>query len=269
MDSHKQLPRFALSRFKDHNGAVFILCLKDFQIYSRGPRVIGTEQDYYSPAMEDYLSTNRENPFCRATEKFIEFAEQKKTATTINPNDEVVTKRYVTSSMARSNRAFNSFMQNSITAQLFIPQSNHDHLVYFASERNNGISELIENYKILIMVNKTQHQFVLPRNCIYGISSFGFFCIIVPLSPFCALQLVPPEFDKNYIDGQETRLVICNDPEMVLLMNIAAMRYEYVFNRDFVAAGRKKELEELKSYAVANKSSLDDFSKAINSDLQE
>ena len=100
----------------------------------------------------------------------------------------------------------------------------------------------------MVLVNRTERLFVVPRNCFYIISSNSMPCIIAPVSPKCAFGLVPESFPAE--DG--FHLWFVDDPDDVWHMNKQALCMEFAFNHEFVVSTDKSELEQLKSYAEAN-----------------
>lgn len=266
-ESHIQITKFLLNNFKALDGKVNFLSLDDLKIYSEGARHVGTEDEYYSDQMEQYLNHEREQPFVKLIKRILNAFRQKPVNFQFSSNDEIIVKRFVTSSMARSSLALNTFLKNSITAPFFSPQTNHDHIVYFGTQLNMGIADRIQNYKMLIMENKTKKQFVISRNCIYSVPSYGYQCIILPISPEYVIQLVPYEYTANMIDGEDVRFGIFIDPNVISQMNLLALEYEYAFNKAFIAAARKDELEELQKYAEENREALERLHEEVNRDL--
>jgi hypothetical protein len=82
---------------------------------------------------------------------------------------------------------------------------------------------------MIVLVNKTKIQFVVPRNCFYEVSSNNVKCIVAPISPNCALCLAPGHYRREIIEDKESRLGYLVDPEDIKISNIHALQYEYVF----------------------------------------
>ncbi len=222
-----------------------------------GASKLGAEEDYFSANMEEFLNRERETPFARLANKAIQFVEGKFNSIKITSDDEEICKKFLTTTMSRSELAFNAMKSSSVTVELFPEQTNHDHLVFFGSTVEGVYSDEYRSHKLIVTANKTDRLFVVPRNCFYIVQSFGFNCITFPISPCCALQLVPPDFTACHIDGEEVRYGIYSNSEDILHMNIAALRYEYVFNKQFVAASRRSELDELLPYLKDHKEELE------------
>ena len=172
--------------------------------------------------------------------------------------EESVLKRYLTSAMARSKLAEDIFYQSSYTASFCSPQSNHDVLVGFSTQHNGGVAELFEEYFMIILENKTDVNFVIPRNCWYTVTSGGKECIITPLSPACALCLCPMDYGETVSVSKEYRLGHVSNAEEVRRMNLRALSYEYVFNKAFIASSTKPELEELRAFLEQNRDILEE-----------
>ena len=248
VDSHIQLPRFILNYFKRPNGQVCYLSLNDFRLHSCGPKKLGTQKGYFSKEMEQYLSRQIEHPSSKLVAEVTAFVEQEKESITLPADVENVCKRYVSAAAYRSEKAYSNFMEGSLTAGLFDAQTNHDDLVLFSTQHNGGIFLGLEKARMMVLVNRTERLFVVPRNCFYIISSNSMPCIIAPTSPKCAFGIVPESFPVE--DG--FHLWFVDDPDDVWHMNKQALCMEFAFNHEFVVSTDKSELEQLKSYAEAN-----------------
>jgi len=266
MDSHIQLPNGILKHFRsgapEASGRVFYLDLNTSYIGLSGSGRLGTEAGYYSEEIETYLNEKIETPFTTLAAKVRAFIHENREALTLDSIDEEICKNYVAASMARSKPALDSLMTNSVTAQFMGEQANHDDLV-FVSTQPGMLSSVLKAYKMLVIVNRTARHFVVPRNCFYEVQSKGSSCIVVPISPGCVLELVPPDYSGNIVNGEECRLGYIDDPDIVCEMNRRALRYEYAFNQTFVASASRFELEQLKAYLEANREHLNSLKTAL------
>lgn len=267
--SHIQLPRFILKRFMNADGEVFYLDCNDFSIQAKGPRMLGQEQGYYSSAMEDYLDKNIEDPFGKLVAKVLPFAEGKRKCIRLDAESVEVCKRYITAAMIRSRLALHVFMKGSITAQLFPDQVNHDELVFLGIQNEHGASELLQSYKLVITVNHTDCMFVVPQNSYFIASSCDMPCVVIPVSPVLAFQLVPQDYPAILAEGEECRHCRIHDPATVKIMNIAALKYEYMFNHGFVVSYREQELIELKSFAKDRMEDLMDLYDSVHQKMDD
>lgn len=256
-NSHVQLPRSVLQQFADPSGRVFYLNLETGHIGMTGPRKLGTELGYYSDAFEEYLSKEIESPFGSLAERVRNFIKPGTDTLVLPKEEETVLKRYVTAAMSRSKLAEEAFHQSSYTASFCTPQSNHDALVGFSIHHNGGVAELFEDHFMIILENKTDVNFVIPRNCFYTLPSGGKECIVVPLSPVCALCLCPVDYDEIVSTSKEHRLGHVSTAEEVWRMNVRALSYEYAFNKAFIASATKPELESLSVFLKQNRSLLE------------
>ena len=205
MESHIQLPNGILKYFRSDapgtSGRVFYLNLESGNIGLSGSCRLGTEAGYYSEEIETYLNEKIETPFTTLAAKVRSFIDEDGDTLTLALADEETCKNYVAASMARSKPALDSLMTNSVTAQFSSEQANHDDLV-FISTQPGMLSSILKAYKMLVVVNRTERQFVVPRNCFYEVQSKGSSCIVIPISSGCVLELVPPDYSGNIIDGE-------------------------------------------------------------------
>ena len=268
MDSHIQLPNGVLKHFRSNepraSGRVYYLDLNDGCIHLSGSKRLGTETGYYSEEIESYLNKEIETPFTSLAAKVRSFAEKDLDTLVLDVTVEETLKRYIVAAMARSKLALNSLMKKSVTAQFMSMQANHDDLVLISTLGNHGLIPLLQSHKMLVLVNRTDRQFVVPRNCFYTVHSQGYSCIVAPISPICALELVPEKYSGNVINGEEYRFGYIDDPNIISEMNKQALRYEYSFNQTFVASASRYELEKLKTYLETNREYLESLKASSN-----
>ena len=139
--------------------------------------------------------------------------------------------------------------ESSLTAKVCTEQVNHDDLSFFGMKLEGNIDALLHDLTVTILINRTARHFVVPRNCFYFVSQKRNPNIITPISPQCALLFLPAETCKN-------EFAIANDSEVVEEMNICALKMEYAFRGEFVAADRQGELEFLQNYRQKNQKEL-------------
>ena len=159
--------------------------------------------------------------------------------------------------MYRSGLALNILMQGSITAPYCSDQENHDDLVFCGLQHNNGIFPQLVDHEMMVLINRTKEQFVVPRNCFFEVSSNKIKCIVAPISPSCALCLAPKNYRRDIVKDTESRIGIFDDSADICISNIHALQYEYVFNHSFVAAANKSELQKLLDYLNNHKPELE------------
>lgn len=254
INSHIQLPNGILKQFRESSGRVFYLDIGEKHIGMTSTKAIGVETGYYSDKTEQYLNHEIETPFFALTAKVRAFVDGNSEVLTLPIEAENTFKKYITGSMVRSDLALNTFLDSSVTADQHSPQRNRDDLIGIATRCNAGIVPIIENYAMAILVNRTQKNLVVPRNCFYTVPFNGAECIVAPISPICALLLLPENCATNFIsDG----MVYIDIPHDIEVMNIRALSYEYVFNKGIVVSISKKELEELMSFLEQNENILE------------
>lgn len=257
--SHIQIPKGILKQFSDASGRVHYLNVNTGKIGLAGPKVLGTEYGYYSEEQEKYLNREIESPLTSLASKVRDFLEQKRQTLTLSASAEKSLKKYITGAMARSELSMDAFLSASVTAAFFTPQQNHDHLVYFSTKKNGGVAEIIKDHFLVLLINKTEKNFVVPRNCFYVASSYGCECIVAPISPQCALCLFPPEYVDKIDVSKEYRLCYVENSADINKMNHRALMYEYMYNKKFVASATREELEELAAFTIERKQELEEL----------
>lgn len=116
-------------------------------------------------------------------------------------------------------------------------------------ELDTELVSLYDKFRDLFFEDTDAYYLVVPRNCYYCVPRNQMPNFVVPISPKGALLLLPiEEVQKN--DGG---CAVIDDPMQIELLNVFALKYEYMFNADFVASNCRKELEILKDYQEKNK----------------
>lgn len=259
VDSHIQIPKGVLKHFSESSGRVYYLDMVTGRIGLAGAGVLGTEHGYYSEEQEHYLNKEIETPLTSLAAKVRLLLKDNKKTLTLSTAEETVFKKYITAAMARSQLSLDAFLSASVTADLCTDQQNHDDLVYLATMKNNGVAEILGDHFLVVLINKTEDNLVVPRNCFYALISHDYECIVAPISPKCALCLFPPEYSEKISISKEYRLCHVENKEDVKIMNQRALMYEYMYNKTFVASATRKELHELAAFRNERKEDLDEL----------
>lgn len=258
IDSHTQLPEQILRHFRDpKNGQVWYINLQDGKIHKTASGKLGVETDYYSAEMEQHLNSSIETPLGAFWAKLKGFADRKAGSVTVNIPEEKVVKDYVVALIARSNFMNQKFEKESITAELCSPQMNHDDLVSFILGKKEEIAAYIYQLQVAYLSNVTTQFLVVPKNGYYCIKSNSKDYIIIPVSPTFAFMLKPADAVDIDENGNRIRHFNISSTDDVYALNLQALRFEYVFNRGFVAGSRKDELEALITFLEEHKEELE------------
>jgi len=247
VNSHIQLPKGVLKYFTNESKDVLYLDIETNKILTSHSGDLGVEFGYYSENMEKYLEQKIENQFTEMAARVRKFSKKGGTLL-LSPNDELAFKNYIRAAMARSELAMHTFLFDSYFSPAFTNQENHDRFVYSATQPNSGIGAEIDDFHMVILINKTDVNFVVPRNCYYLISSLGQELLVAPISPKCALCLCPNEYSDIVPESKINRLSYIDKTDDILFMNTKALNHEYLFNNKFVASATKPELEILRDY---------------------
>ena len=271
VDSHIQIPKCILKCFVDSSHRVYYLDTKTGYIGLAGARKLGTEYGYYSDEQERFLNKEIETPVSLLSQKVSRWLSNRETILELPIAEEHVLKKYIAASMARSNFALES-MQKSMGAYsrlLLSKQQVHDFISTFGVVENNGIYKVIESYYLVVLVNKTDTNWVVPRNCFYTVPSGECECIVAPISPRCALCLFPLEYAERNESSLSFRLGVVDEQNHSQRMNIRALQYEYIFNQTFVASSTKAELEWLKEYMAESQKELDTLFAEVRKKIKQ
>ncbi|HPD89292.1 MAG TPA: hypothetical protein PLU75_07480 [Oscillospiraceae bacterium] len=270
INSHVQLPNGIIKYFKDESRSdkkVWYLDIVTGEINPNTARKLGTVYGYYSDETEDFLNRTIEGPISRVNKKIRSFCAGEIDSISITPKMEPALKKYIKGAMMRSCRAICLFYKYDILAPFFSPQSNHDALVQCSinpSEKEDSIDAFLRGFHLNVLVNKTERNLVVPRNCFYFIRDGNKECIIAPISPQGALMLQPDDFSKECIKEGYMSYQVVKESDQIETMNISALEVEYAYNRDFIASNEKRELEILQEYLKNNRPELEKLRDEFN-----
>ena len=244
--SHIQIPNTILRHFQDPTDPgkkVWFLDIATKSILKKPSGRLGTEKGYYSDSGENYWSTIIENPLGNLNKRVLAFCNGDLETITITQNDIEIAKRYIRSAMVRSKLAFHSMKDAAKHALGFTDQQLHDALsVIGMSVIDDAIPSLdLDNMAATILVNKTTTHFVVPRNCFYSVIRDDCANYVMPISPIGALLLLP----HKQLSKTDGKYALIDDPEQINILNKYALKFECVFNQEFVASSSRTELEFL------------------------
>lgn len=241
IQSHIQMPRFMLKRFENEYHKLFYYDVEKRHIGNNGTsKSIGTQQGYFSPNMENYLSKNSERPFSEALQEIDRLNLDP-------PNFEISlearenTLNFIYALMARSKRAENQALSRFPLLCGFPERDLHKIVV------KNGIEAGIDHaffddHHFGLICNKTSIPFILPTNGVYGAIEEGreiYKHIILPISPSLAIALRAPGKDECQYS------FLCHEwsEERINALNCAAFDYQCKFNTGYIVSQTREPLQ--------------------------
>ena len=256
--SHVQLPYSILKRFRDETTAekkVWYLDISSGRIMQKEARKLGTSKGYYSECGEAFWNKVVEDSLAKLNHKIWNFSQGKTPFPDITPEDKKTARRYIKAAVERSGMADEAMKQSSATAKLHSEQANHDALSAFGMNSVGEFDQILERLDGTVLLNCTDRDLVVPRNCFYvGASSCGL-NIVAPIFPKGALLLFEPEKNPEWVN----RGVAVTDPDQVIALNRSALKYEYFYHGSFVASNSRLELEQLQLFQQAYRAELEAF----------
>ena len=105
---------------------------------------------------------------------------------------------------------------------------------------------------VAFLINQTDRDLVVPRNCYYEINKSSGINIIVPVFPKGAWLLFEKEKQPEWIGC----IGAIANPEVIEVMNVCALQYECTFNQAFVASNSYFEIERLQFFQEEHQSDL-------------
>lgn len=261
INSHIQLPNCVLKHFRDENDSekkVWYLDIPSGQIQKKSAKKLGTAKGYFSPAGEIFWNQELESSLAKLNEKIRQFVAVGSGSLYLSAEDIAVAKRYIKAATIRSNLAYNTMMNSSLTAWMCTDQENHDLLAYIGMSTPWKLDQIFQDMSITVLVNQTERNLVVPRNCYYAISSLiqdslTLDTLVAPISPRCALLFI----SNNYPESVENSVIIISNPVQIEKLNVLALKYEYIFNCEFVASSSLSELEYLQHFQQEHRNKLE------------
>lgn len=255
MNSHIQLPNNILEQFRDtttDEKQVPFIDLHDNFIHSKSSKKLGTAKDYYSKEMEKWLNANIESPASNLFARVRQFCLSDSKSVSISQEDEMTFKIFVKNMLARSNLAGNSYSKHDSSPFPLSKQNKNDGLVSITMQIHGSIDSILSEMKMVILINRSSCNFVVPRNAIYTAAYGDSYRLIAPIHPAIALTLIP---NRYFNDFNHEGIFYCDeilDPRQIHHLNVEALKCEYAFNKEFVASCRKQELVDLLPYLNNN-----------------
>ncbi len=247
VNSHIQVPNAILKQFRDEEDPekkVWYLDLATGEVKRSASVKLGTQKGYYSERIEHFWGTAIESPIAALNariRKFCDGYEGNIGDFLFSEKDKTVVKQYIKAMAIRSNLAYESMMDSSLTADECTEQENHDDLSRFGMEVTGQFEEMLGRLGVVILLNKTSYNLVVPRNGWYVLSFCEVENVVAPISPKCAFLLYP----KDYPKYSNTQFAAVDDAGYILAMNMMALKHECIYNMTFIASKSRKELDEL------------------------
>ena len=243
--SHVQVPKLILKSFCDENEnqkRIWYLDIATGQIKKESKKILGTSVGYYSQDIEKFWNNTIEDSLGKLKTRIQNCVSSKNDIILWCEKDVQTIRRYFKSASVRSNLANKSFKENTKVSRVASQQELNDSLAEISMSQVNVFDDIIDSYYIGVLINQTEKSLVVPRNCYYAYYND----LIAPLSPDCAIILSQNEQIQNKI------IAIDNSSE-IDIMNIMALKYEFLFNEDFVATNNYDDLVYLRDILEQNR----------------
>lgn len=241
VNSHVQLTKSLLRNFShktDEGEKVYYLDLSDSKIKEEKIKKLGTVYGYYSEDVEKFLSEEVENKIGDVAKRFKDFSKQKREQLTITSQNQDSIKMFFKYSLIRSKYIIREVNKASYFAE-FLGGYTTNHIISFSDDR--VLDDFFENYEVDILLNNSNVEFVIPRNCFYsGMVTGKPTKYILPINPRTAFVLIHKnELNCYIIDGKHYYPQI-NDDAVANSFNKRALFDEQHFNNTFVKLSEKK-----------------------------
>ena len=244
--SHIQIPYTILKHFRDETDSekkVWCLDIRTKTIFKKPAKRLGTAKGYYSLDGEKFWKQTIEDPIGKLNKQVLDFSSGETQHITFNPNDMDIVKRYILSALVRSQTSLNEMRDVIKESKKYSSQNLHDAISVIGMENSKEIAnELNFDYMVsTVLVNRTDKSFVVPRNCFYCVERKTQPNYVMPISPKTALILLP----KSQLQKEFGNYAVIDNFEMIARLNRHALKYECLFNQEFVASNNCDELKPL------------------------
>lgn len=253
--SHIQLPNSVLKRFRDETNEekkVWYLDIPSGEIRKTSTRRLGTSKGYYSSEGESFWSREIENSLSDLANRVCKKAQ----SSPLTEEGVDTIKRYIKAAAVRSGIANTAMENSSVTAALLSNQEKHDVLAMHGMNFPGKLDDILREMGAMVLINQTERNFVVPRNCYYCAPIMDDVTIVAPISPKMAFSLFPATAHPGF----ESEFAVIHSGEIVKMMNVYALKYEYMFNKEFIAANDRRELEMLQNIRKEHLSKLEALS---------
>jgi len=242
MKSHVQIPKSILKNFayrsQDDGLVVDYLDLNDNTIKTEKIKKLDTIENYYSEECEIFLSENIESPFAEISKKIKSFGSGKLKNLTLVASEIKIIFDFYNYTFSRSRYAVLQANLNCM-ASVVQPVTNEE---LIQLQRHNIFNE----YCVRILRNRTDTNFLIPRNCFYiktsSVSKNPY--IILPFSKKTALVLLSKEEDIATRQYYNEYLFVDSD-KRVKILNEKALNFEILMNNEFIV-GQLSELKRIR-----------------------
>ncbi len=244
MKSHIQITKGLLKRFsskaynedkKPIGQYSYYLELDTNKIKYESINDIGSEKDYYTKEIEQFLNTNIEKPFGEVASKVRDFERRKIETLSISEEGQNTILEFFNYSLIRSDKVLEEVNKHSIAALL---------LGGLKKEALFGLTpNFFKDMKVNILLNRTKINFVIPKNCFYAVTSNNKeLTYVLPFTPRIAFILLSAEDANGYIRDGKKYYSEVHEQKTVEKMNIMAYETEKQTDNGFIVSQTKEEL---------------------------
>lgn len=189
MDSHIQVPKEVFMEFVNDKHYYFKYDVLTNKVKKAFPKSTFTEQGYYSDKMESALNKQIESPLKRLLER-AKTLQNEQAVFTIDSELIDLGWIYICSLLARNPTLHKTYSSHLVYGRFFMtPQQQHDSAVSSGIQiAGKWIND--QNYDFSFMINHTSTPFMIPTRGIIECAINDIGCLVVPLTPYCAILLI-------------------------------------------------------------------------------
>ena len=241
VNSHVLVPKCLLNDFVSEDTHLYYIDTNKNKIIKSSKRSYNTIFGYYTKYFEDYLSQNYENKIGKIKKKIeqLEF-EKKEQIQFVGLFEDV--KSLLNMSFFRNPRFIKEINEESLSSKLTNGGYKSEDVAMFYNQFGTNI---LENYKIYLLSNRTSEGLVLSQEIFSNILIHeANQSMILPLHPKYALLLVPKEYYESRITkyGDDSYMIINN---IDMLHKINNYIYEQCTKYKIDVIGNKEDLEKI------------------------
>lgn len=245
VNSHVTIPRSFLKHFgrKDSSGAKVVdyIDIDTKQIKSKKVKEYGAKYAYYDKEIEDFLSENFESKFGEVKTLIYDLIKEKELSIELTEEIKSVIYGFFLITLYRNPKSLKFVNEESLASKLL---GGIDHNEMLKLVRTIKHENFFEKFKINIMINKTNRDFIINDTMISRISvEKSNPIIIIPINKKECLALLEKNYSRRYYINGEFYYMNPVDENAIEDINKQIYMFAKYYNENVI--GSKNELEIL------------------------
>ncbi len=248
IDSHVQISKAIIKNFAN-NGSLFSYNINENKII-KDDASFNAIENYYTPELDkEILGALYEQPFGKVRKKIKLFYDKINTELVFDKNDIDIIRKYIKTSMLRGEKTINIAKNESAFSSIIDRNILHEMMIRKGLEYNE-IDIYLSEYIPTLIINKTDDNFVINKNCFYTTEIIGMNLFIIPVNPKYVIAMGKENEIVNFRNKYDCDFIFVNEVASIYNMNNRAYRYEKNVEGNFLLSISEKELNLIQEYVI-------------------